>query len=266
MAGMNAANVIIPGRGAIFLAAPSTAPLAYKTATPDVPGTAGWACLGHTSKDNSVALSKDGGEAQSYDSWWAAALAVVYDPTTWNVTVNALQIETGVLDLAFNGTIDTDGGYIVPAQVEAVDRAVFILAMQGTKRMGLYLPRVSITLGDAPSFDPSKMFEIPLTGAILADGDKVMKWYHPGLELQAASVVTAATPSAAVAGAVVTITGTGFNGTTGVKFGAVSATSFTVVSDTSLTAVMPAGTAGSSPITVLEGAFVSNAFTYTRGA
>lgn len=182
MAGMNAANVIIPGRGAIFLAAPGTAPLEYKTATPETPGLTGWTTLGHTSKDNSVALAKDGGDVQTFDSWWQSALAVIYDPTTWSVTVNALQIEKGTLDLAFNGTIDTDGGYIVPSQVEAVDKAMFILALQGTKRMGLYLPHVSITLGDAPSFDPSKMFEIPLNAAILADNDMVMKWYHPGLE------------------------------------------------------------------------------------
>lgn len=179
--GMNAANVMIPGRGAIFLAAPLTDAPAYKTMTPDTPGT-GWECLGHTSKDNSVALSKSGGDVTSYDSWWSSALAVTYGSNTWNITVGALQIDAGTLDLAFNGTVDTDGGYIVPAAVQAVDRALFVLAMQGDKRMGLYLPKVSITLGDAPTFDPTKLFEIPLSAAVLADENTLMKWYHPGLE------------------------------------------------------------------------------------
>jgi len=180
MAGMNAANVIIPGRGAIFLAPPLTVAPDYLTITPEAPGV-DWVSLGHTSKDNTVALSKEGGEAETHDSWWASALAVIYGATKWNVTIAALQMEADVLDLAFNGTVDTDGGYIVPSQVESVDKAMFVLALQGTKRMGLYLPKVSITLGDAPTFDPTKMFEIPLAAAVLADENMLMKWYHPGI-------------------------------------------------------------------------------------
>lgn len=185
--GMNAANVMIPGRGAIFTAEPLTTPPDYKMMTPDTPGE-GWTCLGHTSKDNSVALSKSGGDVTSFDSWWTSALAVIYGSNTWNITVGALQIDTGTLDLAFNGTLDPeDGGYIVPAAVEAVDKALFVLAMQGNKRMGLYLPKVSITLGDAPTFDPTKLFEVPLSAAVLADENTLMKWYHPGLEAIAAA-------------------------------------------------------------------------------
>lgn len=183
MAGMNAAAVIIPGRGAVFSADSGTTPPAYLTMTPAAPGT-GWTCLGHTSKDNSVALNKDGGDATSYDSWWQAALAVTYDPNKWSVNVNPLQMEVGVLDLAFNGSLDEDNGYIVPSSIVAVEKALFVLAMQGTNRMGLYLPKVSITLGDAPSFDPTKLFEIPLTGQILDSDGALMKWYHPALETE----------------------------------------------------------------------------------
>lgn len=81
--------------------------------------------------------------------------------------------------------------------------------------------------------------------------------------------ISAATPSAAAAGATVTITGTGFTSVTGassVKFGATNATSYTVVSDTSITAVMPAGSAGSAAIVVTNAVGASTAFAYTRGA
>lgn len=50
-------------------------------------------------------------------------------------------------------------------------------------------------------------------------------------------------------GASVTLTGTGFTGTTAVKFNGIAATSFTVSSATSITAVVPAG-ATSGPVTV----------------
>ena len=54
----------------------------------------------------------------------------------------------------------------------------------------------------------------------------------------------------AAGGTVVTITGTGFNGTTAVSFGGVPAGSFTVSSSTSITAEAPAGTSGTVDVAV----------------
>lgn len=77
--------------------------------------------------------------------------------------------------------------------------------------------------------------------------------------------ISAATPSGAAAGALVTITGFGFLGATAVKFAAVSATVFTVVSATTIIVVVPAGTAGSAPITVTTPAGTNaTPFPYTR--
>ena len=73
---------------------------------------------------------------------------------------------------------------------------------------------------------------------------------------------TTLTPPNGTAGTLVTITGTGFTGTTSVTFGSAAA-SFTAISDTQLTAVAPAGT---GPVTVTvtgpggSGTFAS--FTY----
>lgn len=78
--------------------------------------------------------------------------------------------------------------------------------------------------------------------------------------------VTGVTPSAAAAGTLVTITGTGFVGTTLVKFGAVTATVYQVVGGSTIVAVMPAGTAGAADVTVTNATGVSTAFAYTRGA
>lgn len=183
MAGMTAANVIIPGRGAIFTADVGTAAPNYKTITPDTGGA--WDCLGHTSKENAVSIGKEGGDVTSYDSWWADALAVTYGSNSWTLTVNALELAPHVLDLAFGGELEettTTGGYVVPASVVAVEKALFLLALQGTKRMGLYLPKVSITLGDAPTFDPTRFLEIPLSAAVLSDSDALMEWFHPSLD------------------------------------------------------------------------------------
>jgi len=81
-----------------------------------------------------------------------------------------------------------------------------------------------------------------------------------------APVVTDATPSGAAVGALVTITGSGFLTATSVKFLAVSATVFSIVSGSTIVAVMPAGVAGSAPVTVINPTGTSNALAYTRGA
>ncbi len=80
----------------------------------------------------------------------------------------------------------------------------------------------------------------------------------------AAPVVTSATPGGAAVGALVTIHGTGFTGATSVAFGAVSATVFTVLDDFTIVVSVPAGSAGSAPVTVVTPAGTSNALPYTR--
>ncbi len=64
--------------------------------------------------------------------------------------------------------------------------------------------------------------------------------------------VSGVTPAAGTAagGAAVTISGSGFTGTTSVKFGTTPATNFTVVDDTTITAVDPAHAVGTVDVTV----------------
>lgn len=69
----------------------------------------------------------------------------------------------------------------------------------------------------------------------------------------AAPVIASVLPSGAAAGATVAIEGSHFTGVTGaagVKFGATNATSYNVLSDGTILAVLPAGAAGSAPVTV----------------
>ncbi|MFI6977374.1 IPT/TIG domain-containing protein [Embleya sp. NPDC050154] len=64
--------------------------------------------------------------------------------------------------------------------------------------------------------------------------------------------VTSVTPGSgpAAGGTAVTVTGTGFTGTTAVAFGATPAPSYTVVDDTTITATAPPGTPGTVDVTV----------------
>ncbi|MGK8508114.1 beta strand repeat-containing protein [Nocardia asiatica] len=79
-----------------------------------------------------------------------------------------------------------------------------------------------------------------------------------------APVIAAVVPGAGpeTGGNTVTLTGTGFTGTTAVRFGATPATSFTVVSDTEVTAVAPAGT-GATTVTLTAIGGTTNGIAYT---
>jgi hypothetical protein len=83
----------------------------------------------------------------------------------------------------------------------------------------------------------------------------------------AVPAVNSVSPSSALAGTVVTVTGTGFTGATAVKFGSFNATAFTVVNATTITATAPVGASGTVDITLTNPAGTSAAvladnFTY----
>src|SRR5690554_1241557 len=64
--------------------------------------------------------------------------------------------------------------------------------------------------------------------------------------------ITSFLPNSGPAGTIITITGSGFTGTTEVKFGTVDATSFTIVDDNTITAEVPAGIGNSETISVFD--------------
>jgi hypothetical protein len=270
-------KTIVPGHGTFFTADQSATfpsnPLNAFTLTGTPPD--GWTNLGHTSKDNTAAFKRDGGDKNSLDSWLQDGVVVTYDAVNWSLQVNSLQLDQPNLDLAFNGETDTDGGYIVPSSSTGQDKQAFLLATDGTGSLGFWMPSTNVTLGDDPSIDPTKFFELPLGVSILAaDPEKLvlsdgraalMKIFKTG-NVPSVPVVTAATPSGAVEDAQVLIVGTAFSGATAVKFGATAATAFTVVDDSHIVASVPAGSAGPANITVTTPAGTSPAFAYTRGA
>lgn len=216
-------------------------------------------------------MSKDGGEVTTVGSWWDEALRNNRSATNWTITVNSIQVDALTLGLAFGGgTLNTSEGSYDVGDIVPQSKALFILVVDsGGNRLALYIPNTTVTIGDAPEFPLDGFFEIQLSAAIQnsASTGRKFKWYHPGLKApaQGAPTATAATPSAAVTGANVTITGTNFVGVQSVKFGAANATMFSVTSPTSILATMPAGTAGSAPITVTTVVGTNSPLAYTRG-
>lgn len=132
-------------------------------------------------------------------------------------------------------------------------------------RAGRVRCTVDATLGNT-SVTGSEQHAITLTGK---GGQRAIP--NPYLGNTAGTVkpsLRSATPTAQTAGKLVTIVGSGFSGATAVKFGAVAATAgtFTVVNDSQIIVTVPAGSAGSAPITVTNPIGESDPLPYTRGA
>lgn len=173
---VDATTLVIPGHGTVFHAPANTMP----PATPltafnlQADGPTPWKNLGHTSKQNTIAFTKEGGEKESIDTFLADAVRTTTSSVTWGVTVAALQIDGPTLDLAFNGDFDEDtGGYTVatPAPLSA---ALFLYFQDSTGSIGFWIPNTEVSLGEAPSVDTAQFFELPLSVSILSAGNSVI--------------------------------------------------------------------------------------------
>lgn len=273
----NVSTTIVPGHGTLFIA-PVNTPLPAMpvlsafglTVTP-----AGWENLGHTSKDNLFSFSVNGGDKTTLDSYLSDGIKVIYAAKQWTLGINSLQVDKNALDLAFNGSFDpATGGYIVPSSNDGLARALFLYLTDGTGSLGFYVPNTTITLGDAPSIDPAKFFEVPLSASILsadplvipaaANGlPGIMEIFKTSLAATVATITTAL-PGSQTTGDIIQLVGSSFVGTTAVTVGGVNAPLFSVVSDSSLYVTLPAGSSGSAPIIVTNAAGASVAKAYTR--
>jgi hypothetical protein len=171
--------LILPGRGTVFVGAVDATPptaTALSTITPAAPPT-GFTCIGHTSLDNLPAYSKDGGDATQRGSWWDSAIDTTYDPVTWSLTINSLQVDANTLGLAFGGGVlnDTAGTFDI-GDTTAVPKSILLLMVGGAKRVGFYHPNTQITLGDAPEIAADAYFEIQLNAQLLLSASTTAQW------------------------------------------------------------------------------------------
>lgn len=185
--GFNPAATIIPGKGTVLVADPdSEVPGDYMTLDPmALPAESPWQALGHTSRENTVAMSKEGGEASQSGSWWEEALDSSYEATTWGLTVNSLQVDALTLGLAFGGgQLDATVGSYMVRDVVPQRKALYILMVGGNTRMGIYVPNTTVSVGDAPEIAIDSFFEISLSAAILNSPTSGARFgfFHPALK------------------------------------------------------------------------------------
>lgn len=190
-----------------------------------------------------------------------------YDSNGWGsseITLNSWQVTATVLRQTNSGVYDPGQELVRARQSQFGDNArVYVRWYDNSGAPEAFTGRGIVTWNRAQT-GVTDLDAATLT--ITGDGalTSITNPYSP----TAAPVVTAATPSGIATGGQVTITGQNFTGTlvsAGVKFGGVSSAQYTVLGDATIVAVMPAGSAGSAAVTVINATGTSNALPYTRG-
>ena len=155
--------VYIPGRGEIFLA-PSGTAVPADLDTPAAP----WVNLGHTSRDDGLTITRDGGDVETLGTWQNPSLRERKDPTTYAVTMVAHQVDNDVLGLYFGGG-DATGTDVfgVTSSVGTTERAMYVRIVDGVNEFGIYMPKVSISSEDDMEVDPEGFLSFPLRATVL---------------------------------------------------------------------------------------------------
>lgn len=139
----------------------------------DTPG-GSWTILGHIgdeTADGNASFTRDGGDVTTKGSITKRAIRQIVDPVNTGIDVDITQFTRGVLAL-YVGTTGgvTTGVFHVEGSSDGVttETAMLIVWEDGTKRVGLYAPRVSWTGRDNIDTDSIEdAIRIPLHAAFL---------------------------------------------------------------------------------------------------
>ena len=239
------------------------------------PAGSGWTRIGHTSVDEVLSVSSEGGETTVLSTLQSKSLRTKKSPKTTTYSITVMQWDLYTLQLYYGTQDPVEASGIaagllgVPDDPTPLQKAVIIVVWDGDTPFAWYAPKADVIGGDDPSLtDTTSLSGLQINITPLNYNGSVKKVYVLPIVTDALAIpdATAASPTSGAAGTVITITGTGFYGVTDVKFGANSAGMFTVVSPVQIKATVPtAGSAGAANITVINAAGTDgSAVTFTK--
>ena len=172
--------VVIPGTGFMYLAPAETVKPASLT-SPAAP----WVNLGHTSREDGLTITRDGGDSETLGTWQNSALRERRDPTTFAITAFLHQVDNTVLELYFGtGDVTVADEFGVVSASATVAKALYVRIVDGANSVGLYVPRVSIGAEDDVEVDVENFLSFPIRATVLqVSGSNLMTFF--GSELGA---------------------------------------------------------------------------------
>src|SRR5690606_20712150 len=166
--------VILPGVGYMYLApAETVAPANLEE--PEAP----WENLGHTSREDGLTITRDGGDSETLGTWQNPSLRERRDPSVFAITAYLHQVDNNVLSLYFGGgDTSTEGVFGVNSVTGTVEKALYVRIVDGANEVGLYVPKVSIGAEDDVEVDPGGFLSFPIRATVLqATGSNLMDFY-----------------------------------------------------------------------------------------
>ena len=167
---LNDAATLKIGSGHFYRAAVDTAPptnLATLT---------GWDEIGHTSLEDILAFSSDGGDATTLGTLQKPVLKTAYSPRTESFTFNLAQFDMESLKLYFGSNMASiDGGTSewlgVPLTPAPTNSAFLLVLTDGVVSIGLYAPKAELYRADDMSFsDTESLQSLPIQVKPVASG------------------------------------------------------------------------------------------------
>jgi hypothetical protein len=170
--------VLIPGAGQVFTAPAETAIPASLTA-PAAP----WENLGHTSREDGLTITRDGGDSEIIGTWQNPSLRERREPTNFAITCFLHQVDNEVLEMYFGpGDVDTADQFGVTSAVATIERALYVRIIDGSNSASLYVPKVSISSEDDVEVDVEGFLAFPVRMTVLqVTGSNLMTWIGPEL-------------------------------------------------------------------------------------
>lgn len=203
-----------------------------------------WTEVGHTSVQDILSASSEGGETTTLRSLQNSTLRTTTAARTEAFIMNLLQFDTAGLKLYYGSNATVDGNQVVyvPSSPVATEVAWLVVFYDGQVTAGVYAPKVSIIRSDDLSIsDTENLAQLSLKVTPLNNGanDWAIAWISPRVILSTATA-TASRTGNVVSSVTVTSGGSGYTSVPAVSFsggGGTGAAATAVVTGGVVTAV-----------------------------
>lgn len=134
-----------------------------------------WTNMGHTSLEDILSSTVEGGERTQLGSLQKRSLKTSVSGRSESFQVNLLQFDNDSLSLYYgsNAVINGSGDVEIPEAPVAAERAWLFLFFDGTVVGGIYAPKASFIAADPFSIsDTESLSQLPLTVTPLVSGER----------------------------------------------------------------------------------------------
>ena len=146
---------------------------------------AAWTNIGHTSRGDLPEFGFDGGDTEVRGTWQNESLREVETKPIGDFLKMALhQFDVDTFELYYGKNASATPGVfgVAGGNSKSVEKALFIVIVDGDERIGFYSPKASIRRDDSISLKTDEFAALPVRATFLKDGNKnKFEWINEDL-------------------------------------------------------------------------------------